>query len=225
LLLTELAAMAARQSALCTSPSLVGGPRMSLARLGALADPDLDTFLTPSRASRTGHDGPMEPISGETSPSRRGMHGALANKRAADSRARALVSIIRELGAAGFVSRRALADELNRRGIPTARGGHWHYTTVARMLTRLGLKMHGNPMVNNGQAHKRAADARAKALAPTIRALQGKGLVSLKSIARELDEQGIPAARGGKWHLTSVTRLVERLALSRRSRSSSRHRR
>jgi hypothetical protein len=165
----------------------------------------------------------MEQLGEETSSPRRGAHGAMAAKRTAH--AHALAPTIRELRAAGFVSRRALADELNRRGIPTARGGHWHYTTVTRMLTRLGLKTHGNPMVNNGQAHKRAADARAKALAPTIRALQGKGLVSLKSIARELDEQGIPAARGGKWHLTSVTRLVERLARSRRSRSSSRHRR
>jgi hypothetical protein len=153
----------------------------------------------------------MEPVSGETSPSRRSLHSALANKRAADSRARALVPTIRELRAAGFVSRRALADELNRRAIPTARGGRWHSTTVARMLTRLGLKTHGNPMINNGQAGKRAADARAKVLAPTIRALQGKGLVSLKSIARELNERGIPAARGGKWHLPSVTRLLERL--------------
>jgi hypothetical protein len=153
----------------------------------------------------------MELVSGETSPSRRSLHSALANKRAADSHARALVPTIRELRAAGFVSRRSLAGELNRRGIPTARGGRWHSTTVVRMLTRLGLKTHGNPMINNGQALKRAADARAKVLAPTIRALQGRGLVSLKSIARELNERGIPAARGGKWHLPSVTRLLRRV--------------
>jgi hypothetical protein len=153
----------------------------------------------------------MEQVSGGTSSSKRGGHSALANKQAADSHARALVSIIREVMAAGFVSRRSLAGELNRRGIPTARGGRWHYTTVVRMLTRLGLKTHGNPMINNGQALKRAADARAKVLAPTIRALQGKGLVSLKSIARELNERGIPAARGGKWHLPSVTRLLHRV--------------
>ena len=65
------------------------------------------------------------------------MHGALANKRAADSRARALVQIVRKLRAAGFISRRALADELNRRRIPTARAGSWHYTTVTRLLERL----------------------------------------------------------------------------------------
>jgi hypothetical protein len=153
----------------------------------------------------------MEQVSGVTSPRGRKVHGASTNKRAADSRARALVSIIREVMAAGFVSRRSLAGELNRRGIPTARGGRWHYTTVVRMLTRLGLKTHGNPMINNGQALKRAADARAKVLAPTIRALQGRGLVSFSAIARELNERGIPAARGGKWHLPSVTRLLHRV--------------
>jgi Recombinase len=153
----------------------------------------------------------MEQVSGGTSSRKRGGHGALANKQAADSHARALVSTIRELRAVGFVSRRALAGELNRRAISTARGGRWHYTTVVRMLTRLGLKTHCNPMINNGQPLKRAADARAKVLAPTIRALQGRGLVSLKSIARELNERGIPAARGGKWHLPSVTRLLHRV--------------
>ena len=89
--------------------------------------------------SRTDHDGPMEQARGKASSRRRGKHGAFANKRAADARARALASTLRELKAAGFISRRALADELNRRGIPTARGGRWHYTTVVRMLTRLGL--------------------------------------------------------------------------------------
>src|SRR5882757_4018733 len=87
-------------------PSLVGGALLSLARPGAaLADPDLDTFLAPSHASNSGHDGPMEQVRGETSSRRRGTRGALANKRAADSRANALVSIIRELGTAGFLSR------------------------------------------------------------------------------------------------------------------------
>jgi DNA-binding HxlR family transcriptional regulator len=129
------------------------------------------------------------------------------HKRAADSRARALASTIRKLMAAGFVSRRTLADELNRRGIPTARGGSWHGTTVERMLTRLGLITSGN----NVLANKQAADVRAKALASTIRALQAKGLVSSKTIARKLNEREIPTALSGKWHKTSVTRLLHRL--------------
>jgi hypothetical protein len=166
----------------------------------------------------------MEQVSGGTSSRRRGVHGPLAPKRAADSRALALVPTIRELRAAGFVSRRALADELNRRGIPTAHGGSWHYTTVVRMLTRLGLLTSGKGgRINNRLASKQAADARAKALASTIRALQAKGLVSFSAIARELNEQEIPTALGGKWHPASISRLLHRLALTRRLRSSSRH--
>jgi recombinase len=109
---------------------------------------------------------PMEPVRGKTSPGRRGIHGALANKRTADSHVNALASTLRELRAAGFISRRALADELNRREIPTARDGRWHYTTVVRMLKRLGLLTWGvGDRINNGQAKKHAADVRAKALA------------------------------------------------------------
>jgi hypothetical protein len=146
----------------------------------------------------------MEQVSGVTSPRGRKVHGASTNKRAADSRALALLPTIRELMAAGFVSQRALANELNRRGIPGAGGGRWHRTTVVRMLSRPAL-------LTSGLASKRVADVRAEAFGPTIRQLRKAGFVSIQAIARELNERGIPAARGGKWHLTSVTRLLERL--------------
>ena len=35
---------------------------------------------------------------------------------------------------------------------------------------------------------------------------------SLRVIAAELNADGVPTARGGQWHLTSVKRLVDRLA-------------
>src|SRR5216683_270093 len=98
----------------------------------------------------------MERVRGKTPHRRRGLHGKLA----ADSRAHALVPVIRELRAAGFISRRSLANELNRRGIPTARGGRWHYTTVVRILTRLGWIPPGKGRTNNGtgdQAGRRCA--------------------------------------------------------------------
>jgi hypothetical protein len=134
---------------------------------------------------------------------------ALKNKQAADSRALALASTIRELMAAGFVSQQALTDELNRRGVPTALGGSWHRTSVGKILMRLGLKTKGT--VNNGLASKKAADARAKTLASTVRALQVKGLVSLGAIARELNARKIRTGRGGKWHPSGVSRLLHRL--------------
>jgi hypothetical protein len=130
----------------------------------------------------------MEREHAETPLRQRGVQGALADKRAADSRARALVEIIHELMAAGFFSRWGLANELNRRGIPTARGGRWHYTTVVRMLSRLDLLVSfTDGRINNGQAGKQPADAKAMALASTVRELQAKGLDTFGAIARELN--------------------------------------
>ena len=166
----------------------------------------------------------MERVHGKTSSRGRGIRGGAAAKRAADSRARALVSTVRELKAKGFVSHRALADELNRRGMLSARGGRWHLTTVVRMLTRLGLITLGKGRTNNRLAHKRAADARAKALASTIRELRKAGFVSFTAIARELNEREIQTARGSKWHRSGVSRLLRRLERLDRA-SNSRHRR
>jgi len=160
----------------------------------------------------------MEQV-GEESASRR---GASANRRAADAHALALLPTIRTLMAAGFVSQRALANELNRRGIATARGGNWHRTTVVRMLKRVALPSGGG--ISNGLENKRAADVRAESLGPTIRKLRKAGFVSIKAIADELNERGVAAPRGGKWRLTTVTRLLQRLERLDRT-SNSRHRR
>src|ERR1700730_706419 len=114
----------------------------------------------------------MGRVHGETSSSRRGMHGALGGRRAADSRALVLLPTIRELMAGGLVSQRGLANELNRRGIPGVGGGRWHRNAVARMLTRLGVLTSGKSGINNGLASKRVADVRAEAFGPTIRKLR-----------------------------------------------------
>jgi hypothetical protein len=44
--------------------------------------------------------------------------------------------LIRQLQASGIKTVRALAAELNARGVRTARGGVWHPTTVHNLLTR-----------------------------------------------------------------------------------------
>ena len=106
--------------------------------------------------------------------------------------------------------------------IPTARGDRWHYTTVERMLKRLGLISKGT--ISNVLANKKAADARAKALASTIHQLRTAGFVANSAIAQELNERRVPTARGGKWHKTTVTRLLERLNRLDRS-SNTKHRR
>ena len=72
-----------------------------------------------------------------TSPRKRGGHGALSNRRKADLFAHGIAPIIAELRASGIVLPRAITDELIKRQVPTARGGAWHPTTVARLLIRL----------------------------------------------------------------------------------------
>jgi hypothetical protein len=159
---------------------------------------------------------------GNTSSRRGRVHGALAIKSAADAYALTLLPTIRMLIAAGVVSPRGLADELNRRGIPGAAWGRWHRNTVVRMLRRLDRLTSGK--VNNELKSKPVADVRAEVFGPTIRKLRKAGFVSVKAIARELNERGIPTPRGGKWHLTTVTRLLQRLEKLDRT-SNSRHRR
>ena len=139
------------------------------------------------------------------------MHRVLGGKRAADARALALLPTIRKVMAAGFVTQRGLANELNRRGIPGAGGGRWHRNTVIRMLRRLRQLSSERGGINNDLAIKRVADVRAETFGPIIRRLQSAGIVSITAIARELNERGIPTARGGKWRLTTVTRLLQRL--------------
>jgi DNA invertase Pin-like site-specific DNA recombinase len=50
---------------------------------------------------------------------------------------------------------------------------------------------------------------RALDLDPIIKELQAAGFETLRAIAAELDERGIPAARGGKWSAIQVARLLE----------------
>jgi DNA invertase Pin-like site-specific DNA recombinase len=62
--------------------------------------------------------------------------GTEATRRQADVFAANLMPLIRQLRASGITTIRALADELNARGVRTARGGAWHPATVHGLLTR-----------------------------------------------------------------------------------------
>lgn len=67
---------------------------------------------------------------------------AAAAKRAqAEERARDLMGIIESVIGDGHASYRAIAEELNARGIPTpSRAGAWQATTVSRVFKRAGAK-------------------------------------------------------------------------------------
>ncbi|WP_375552976.1 recombinase family protein [Roseovarius mucosus] len=59
-----------------------------------------------------------------------------ANKRRADARARDLSDTLRELVQAGYTTLQAQANELNRQGYKTPRGGKWHPSSVRNLQNR-----------------------------------------------------------------------------------------
>jgi hypothetical protein len=58
----------------------------------------------------------------------------------AERHAHDLAPIVEDIGAGGATSLRAIADELNARGMLTRRDGRWHVSTVTNLLERLGLR-------------------------------------------------------------------------------------
>jgi DNA invertase Pin-like site-specific DNA recombinase len=59
--------------------------------------------------------------------------------------------------------------------------------------------------------NREAAQERATALRSVFTAKLEAGK-SLRTIAAELNAEGVPTPKGGEWHLTSVKRMVDRLA-------------
>jgi hypothetical protein len=57
-------------------------------------------------------------------------------RRLADERAANTLPIVRALQASGISTLQGVADALNARGIPTARGARWYPTTVRNLLAR-----------------------------------------------------------------------------------------
>ena len=56
----------------------------------------------------------------------------------ADRHSEDLRTVLEDGQAAGHTSLRAIANEMNARGILTRRGGRWHKSTVMNLLRRLG---------------------------------------------------------------------------------------
>lgn len=69
-----------------------------------------------------------------------GRKGAQRQLQAADTFAASILPLVRDLQTKGVTTTRSLAAELKNRGIKTARGGEWHRSTVANLLTRIDSK-------------------------------------------------------------------------------------
>jgi hypothetical protein len=147
-----------------------------------------------------------------------------ANKRIASERAAALAPIIAEIRAAGATTLRAIVAELNQRGIPTSRGaGRWSRTQVTRIMLRdENLRQFCLP---RGAANAQIALERAAAIAPIIAEIRAAGATTLRAIVAELNQRGIPTARGtGSWSASQVARVILRHQGRKTKRRHSRYR-
>ena len=63
------------------------------------------------------------------------------------------------------------------------------------------------------KAIARNADCHAQDLAPVVEDIRAGGAVSLRTIAVELNGRGMLTRRGGRWHVSTVTNLLDRLGL------------
>ena len=61
----------------------------------------------------------------------------------------------------------------------------------------------------NAVNRRRAAQFAVNVL-PIIRAIEASGVIGYSAIARELNARGIPSARGGVWHATTVRNIILR---------------
>ncbi len=57
----------------------------------------------------------------------------------ADRRASDILPVMKQIVASGACSCHVVAEQLNQRGVKTARGGSWHGTTILNLIRRMGF--------------------------------------------------------------------------------------
>ena len=66
----------------------------------------------------------------------------------------------------------------------------------------------------------RNADRHAQDLAPVVDDIRAGGAMSLRAIAGDLNARGMLTRRGGRWHVSTVTNLLDRLRTREAQRTS-----
>lgn len=78
---------------------------------------------------------------------------------------------------------------------------------------QLGNRRNLHDAQNKGRAViAKEAVARAEGLSPLLDELRSAGLTTYLSMSDALNARGIPTPRGGKWHASTVSRIVKRLS-------------
>lgn len=124
-------------------------------------------------------------------------HATFAVRSAATNHARSVLPIIIKLRSAGTLSLAKIANELQRSGVPTARGGHWHPMTVGRLLARRTLA--GCPPT---VAEVRAVHARS--VRSLAQRLVANGFNNTAKLSLELNRMNKLTVTGQRWSVNSL---------------------
>jgi DNA invertase Pin-like site-specific DNA recombinase len=73
-----------------------------------------------------------------------------------------------------------------------------------------GVKL-GVTGVDRARENKEKSKAFAYSLEPLILEMRGDGIIRVCDIVRELNARSVPTARGGRWHRTTVERLLKKI--------------
>ncbi len=127
----------------------------------------------------------------------------------ARERAEELAPIVWNLRRDGL-SLTSIAEEMNRRRIPTPRGGKWQTSSVHRILyATKAVVPDARTIIKATRIGRRAAHSRQRALdlAPLVEELREQGK-TLRAIAVEFNKRGIRSGRGKPWCCTSVRQVL-----------------
>ena len=102
----------------------------------ALAEKERHLIADRTRAALAARKAQGVRLGNPTNLAAAGTKGAETQRASADAFAANVLPIVAQIQAAGASTPRAIATALNARGVRTARGGHWHDSTVRNLLAR-----------------------------------------------------------------------------------------
>lgn len=128
-----------------------------------------------------------------------------------DALAAAVVHTIRNNATLVIMDHRSIDDD--RELVATLVESAVAYTTLIapeRVKRAVAAAYINRPKREATHEASRKADEMALQVAPLITALFMGGMKSRREVAAELDRRGVPSARGGKWHPTTVGAVLRR---------------
>ena len=131
------------------------------------------------------------------------------NESPADAFARKMAPLIEDFRAAGIISFRQIADELNAIECPTPRNKKWYGSQVNRLILRI-KDLPLQPSANTKKQHLKNKNTYsfAYSMSSIIKEIQNLCVKSPDAIAKELNLRDIYTLTGSAWNSSQVEKLL-----------------